>query len=199
MLICFVLGINLLGSLGTAPCGWIPALLPLLMGLNPSKPRLLGWSHLGFQLYLQPDIFIHIYKYRWSAMATFVQRFLFSSFPFLWFEIQLWEKGIFLLQLLLSRVTREDCEKVTFFAWFPQEIVFTDVSFPMYFLIYGMGIINLPAYSGYIRQITWGAHMAFIKIYHPFPSLWTVSSTSWAAINRCEMHTALTSCEEHIT
>lgn len=36
------------------------------------------------------------------------------------------------------------------FAWFSPEIVFTDVSFPMYFLIYGMGIINLPEY---IRQI----------------------------------------------
>lgn len=134
-------------------------------------------------------------------MATFVQWFLFSFFFFLWAKIHLWEKGIFLLQLVLSRVAGEECEQVTFFffASFPQEIVFTDVSFPMYFLIYGMGIINLPEYSGYIRQITWGTHMAFIKIYHPFPSLWTVSSTNWAAINRCEMHTALTSSEEHIT
>lgn len=45
-------------------------------------------------------------------------------------------------------------KQVTFFAWFPQEIVFTDVSFPVYFPIYAMWIINLPEYSVYIRQIT---------------------------------------------
>lgn len=199
MLICFVLGINLLSSLGTAPSGWIPALLPLLMGLSPSNPDC--WAEVTWvSNYIDNHIYIYIYiKIQMKCHGNFCPVVSVSSFPLLWFKIQLWEKRIFLLQLVLSRVAGEDCEQVAFFAWLPQEIVFTDVSFPMHFLIYGMGIVNLPEYSGYIRQITWGAHMAFIKIYHPFPSLWTVSSTSWDAINRCEMHTALTSSEEHIT
>lgn len=55
-------------------------------------------------------------------------------------------------------------KRETFFARFAQEIVFTDVSFPVCFPICGMWIINLPEYSGYSGQITLGAHMAFMKM-----------------------------------
>lgn len=55
-------------------------------------------------------------------------------------------------------------KQVTLFARFPPEMVFTDVSFPVYLPVYSVWVINLPEHGGYSRQITRGAQMAFMKM-----------------------------------